>query len=107
MPNWLQNPGRRGIAGFKFVLFFVCLIPLALLSWGFTEWPWLRLSWRCSSANVASQRTAERAGLQREGVLRSHEVNGDGVRRDTFCYAHLRDEWSRLQQVSDTRRSPR
>jgi RimJ/RimL family protein N-acetyltransferase len=72
----------------------------ALLRWGFTEWPWQRLSWRCSSANVASQRTAERAGLQREGVLRSHEVNGDGVRRDTFCYAHLRDEWSRLQQAS-------
>jgi [ribosomal protein S5]-alanine N-acetyltransferase len=65
----------------------------SLLCWGFAEWPWLRLSWRCSSANRASQRTAERAGLQREGLLRSHEIGVDGQRRDTCCYAILRDEW--------------
>jgi RimJ/RimL family protein N-acetyltransferase len=67
----------------------------ALLRWGFTEWPWLRISWRCSSANLASQRTAEKAGLQREGVLRSHALDPDGQRRDTCCYAMLRDEWER------------
>lgn len=77
----------------------------ALLRWGFTEWPWLRLSWRCSSSNVASQRTAEKAGLQREGVLRSHAIDPDGARRDTFCYAHLRDEWLRLQQGRETPRT--
>ena len=65
----------------------------SLVRWGFSEWPWLRLSWRCSSANLASQRTAEKAGLQREGVLRSHAVDPDGQRRDTCCYAILRDEW--------------
>jgi RimJ/RimL family protein N-acetyltransferase len=65
----------------------------ALLHWGFTEWPWLRLSWRCSSANVASQRVAEKAGLRREGVLRSLAVDADGQRRDTVCYAILRDDW--------------
>jgi RimJ/RimL family protein N-acetyltransferase len=64
----------------------------ALIRWGFTDWPWLRLSWRCSSANVASQRTAERAGMQREGVLRSHAIGPDGERRDTVCYAVLRSE---------------
>lgn len=65
----------------------------ALLHWGFTEWPWLRLSWRCSSANVASQRVAEKAGLLREGVLRSLVVDADGERRDTVCYAMLREDW--------------
>ncbi|HKO92939.1 MAG TPA: GNAT family protein [Polyangiaceae bacterium] len=65
----------------------------ALLRWGFSEWPWLRLSWRCSSANLASQRVAEKAGLQREGVLRSHAIDPGGLRRDTICYAILRDEW--------------
>jgi len=67
----------------------------ALVRWGFTEWPWLRLSWRCSSANRASQRTAEKGGLQREGVLRSHAIDPDGQRRDTCCYAILREEWLR------------
>jgi RimJ/RimL family protein N-acetyltransferase len=69
----------------------------ALLRWGFTEWPWLRLSWRCSGANVASQRTAEKGGLLREGVLRSNAIDPDGQRRDTFCYALLRDDWLRQQ----------
>ena len=65
----------------------------ALLRWGFSAWPWLRLSWRCSSANRASQRVAEKAGMQREGVLRSHAIDPDGSRRDTVCYAALREEW--------------
>lgn len=64
-----------------------------LLRWGFSEWPWLRLSWRCSGANKASARVAEKAGMQREGVLRSHAIDPDGARRDTLCYAALRSEW--------------
>ena len=64
-----------------------------VLRWGFEEWPWVRLSWRCSGANAASQRVAEKAGLQREGVLRSHAVDPDGSRRDTVCYAMLREGW--------------
>lgn len=64
-----------------------------ILRWGFSEWPWLRLSWRCSNANSASRRVAEKAGLQREGVLRSHALDPDGSRRDTLCYAALRSEW--------------
>lgn len=64
-----------------------------LLRWGFSDWPWLRLSWRCSGANRASQRVAEKAGMLREGILRSHAVDPDGARRDTWCFAALRDEW--------------
>jgi N-acetyltransferase len=65
----------------------------AMLRWGFEKWPWVRLSWRCSSANAASQRVAEKAGLHREGVLRSHAFDPDGSRRDTVCYGILREEW--------------
>lgn len=65
----------------------------AMLTWGFSGWPWQRLSWRCSSANVASQRVAEKAGMACEGVLRYHERDGEGVRRDTLCFAALRGEW--------------
>jgi RimJ/RimL family protein N-acetyltransferase len=72
----------------------------ALLSWGFEEWPWVRLSWRCSSSNVASQRVAEKAGLQREGVLRSHALDADRSRRDTVCYALLRDAWCQRNAAS-------
>ena len=64
-----------------------------LLRWGFSEWPWLRLSWRCSGFNKASQRVAEKAGMAREGVLRSYAVGPDGTRHDTVCYAALKGEW--------------
>lgn len=39
--------------------------------------------------NVASVRTAERAGYLRERLLRDHEVAG--VRRDVLCFAVARD----------------
>ena len=67
---------------------------LAVLEWGFTEWPWLRLSWRCDPLNTASARVAEKAGMQVEGTLRNQTwaVQGDG-RRDTLCFSMLRDEW--------------
>ena len=65
-----------------------------LLAWGFDEWPWQRQSWRCDSRNVASMRTAEKAGMVREGVLRGQMAEvGDG-RCDTVCFAALRSEWA-------------
>lgn len=67
----------------------------ALLAWGFTEWPWLRLSWRCDDLNAASVRAAEKAGLEREGVLRGQQAEVGEGRRDTLCFALLREEWLR------------
>jgi RimJ/RimL family protein N-acetyltransferase len=42
--------------------------------------------------NRASQRVAEKAGFQREGVLRSHLVHPDGRRRDTVMFSLLPGE---------------
>jgi RimJ/RimL family protein N-acetyltransferase len=65
----------------------------AMLRWGFDEWPWQRLSWRCDQRNQASLRVAEHAGLRHEGVLRGERAAvGDG-RRDTACYGLTRQEW--------------
>lgn len=66
---------------------------VALLRWGFDAWPWMRQSWRCDVTNIASARTAEKAGMQREGLLRSDFPVGDGLRRDTYIYAALREPW--------------
>jgi len=64
-----------------------------IVRWGFTEWPWLRLSWRCDERNVASVRVAQKSGLRLEGVLRGQRAEvGDG-RRDTACYAVTKAEW--------------
>lgn len=65
----------------------------AMLTWGFRAWPWERLAWRCSARNLASRRTAEKAGMQQEGRLRAHRRLPDGTRDDTLCFAALKGSW--------------
>ena len=64
----------------------------AMIRWGFAEWPWLRLTWHCDGRNLASYRVAEKAGMRLEGTLRRHFEARDGERRDTRCYAILKEE---------------
>jgi RimJ/RimL family protein N-acetyltransferase len=66
----------------------------ALVQWGFTEWGWNRLAWKCDINNVASQRTAEKAGFTLEGTLRKHLPNHHGgAKRDALYYGILKEEW--------------
>lgn len=65
-----------------------------ILKWGFSAWPWERLAWRCSGRNLASQRTAEKAGLRREGTLRGYQRMPDGSRDDVVCFAILRADFA-------------
>jgi RimJ/RimL family protein N-acetyltransferase len=62
----------------------------AMLDWGFSEWPWQRLEWRCDPRNIASRRVAEKAGLVLEGTLREDSVDAEGERRSTHIFATLR-----------------
>ena len=68
----------------------------AILEWGFVEWPWERLTWHCDARNVASRRTAEKAGMVYEGRLRGRYREADGTRRDALCFGALRGEWEAL-----------
>lgn len=66
----------------------------ALIQWGFTEWHWSRLAWRCDVENEPSRRTAEKAGLTLEAILRHHLPNiRTGDKSDTCYYAILKSEW--------------
>lgn len=65
----------------------------AILEWGFSVWPWDRLTWRCDERNVASRRVAEKAGMLYEGRFRGVRLMPDGTRENTLCFAALRGEW--------------
>ncbi len=65
----------------------------AMLEWGFGEWGWERLIWKCDSKNLASARTAEKAGMTREATFRSDALGVDGNRRNTHQYALLKTEF--------------
>lgn len=64
-----------------------------LLGWGFTVWPWECLVWYCNDRNVASRRTAEKAGMVCDGRLRARSRQSDGSRDDMLCFSALRSEW--------------
>lgn len=68
-----------------------------MLRWGFSEWPWLRLSWRCDERNHASLRVAQKAGLLFEGVARGVNADVGEDRRDTACYAITKQDWFQRQ----------
>src|SRR5262249_41575422 len=65
----------------------------AMLEWGFTDWEWERLVWRCDTNNLASTRVAHKCDLTLEGTLRSDAFDVYGQRRNTYLFAMLRDEW--------------
>lgn len=65
---------------------------LAMLRWGFSEWPWERLEWRCDQRNEASRRTAEKAGMRHEGSLRGDKPEVGEGRRTTLVYGLTRQD---------------
>jgi RimJ/RimL family protein N-acetyltransferase len=64
----------------------------AVVAWAFSV-PAIRRVWAtCDTANVASARVLEKAGLEREGTLRQAIVrpNLGNEPRDAFIYARVR-----------------
>lgn len=57
--------------------------------WALDELRLARLALTTEPENHASQRVAERAGFQREGVLRSYTKRQDGTRADAVLYSLL------------------
>jgi len=65
---------------------------VALLEFGFTQLGLNRVEADIDPRNVASARTLERLGFQREGLLRQRWIVGDEV-SDTAIYGLLAHEW--------------
>lgn len=68
------------------------LVLKMMLDWGFSEWPWRRIIWRCSHQNFASARVAEKNGLRKEATFKLGSLR-KGVFEDDYLYAILRDEY--------------
>ncbi len=66
----------------------------AIADWAFTEWPFLRLSWKCNATNTASQRVAQKAGFAFDGVDRGqYDAANPDVRREGWNYSLLKSDW--------------
>ena len=64
-----------------------------MLEWGFGEWGWERLIWKCDTRNIGSKRVAEKCGLTLEATFRSDALDVEGNRRDTYQFAILKSDW--------------
>ena len=64
----------------------------ALSRWAFGSLGLGRIELVTDPENIASQRVAEKAGFQREGVLRSMLLNRDGSRRDGVMFSLLPED---------------
>lgn len=64
----------------------------ALCRWAVDTLDFKRLELLTDPDNVASQRVAEKAGFQREGLLRSSLEYRDGRRRDSIMFSALPEE---------------
>jgi RimJ/RimL family protein N-acetyltransferase len=67
----------------------------ALCRWAVDDLGLKRLELVTDPRNVASQRVAEKAGFQREGILRSALEYRDGTRRDSLMFSLLAEELGR------------
>jgi len=64
----------------------------AVSRWAFESLGLGRVELVTDPENIASQRVAEKAGFQREGVLRSLLLNRDGSRRDGVMFSLLPED---------------
>ena len=55
------------------------------------------VGWRTDNYNFASQRSIERLGARKDGVLRHHALRRDGTVRDTVMYSLAAGEWPEVK----------
>jgi len=78
-----------------------------LLQYAFETLKYNRVQFKTDIRNVRSQKSIERLGAKKEGVLRSSMLLPDGYRRDSAYYSILVEEWhghvkSKLQTLLST-----
>ena len=64
-----------------------------LFEYLFTETETLRIEFKTDVLNVPARKGMEKAGIIKEGILRSHTLMTNNRRRDTLYYSILKDEW--------------
>lgn len=68
-------------------------VKLLLLNYGFDVLDLNRIELKTSLLNTISQKAMQNIGAVREGTLRRHSINEDGLVRDTVYFSFIREEW--------------
>lgn len=68
-----------------------------LLSYGFDQLQLNRIELKTSLLNLISQKAMLNIGAVKEGVLRRHSINDDGLVRDTVYFSFISEEWPEIK----------
>jgi N-acetyltransferase len=74
-----------------------------LLAHAFEELNCIRVQFKADARNERSVRAIERLGAKWEGILRSHYIMQDGVRRDSVYFSILDREWGDVKKQLEIR----
>lgn len=66
---------------------------LLLLTRAFEELDCIAVEFRTHFFNYQSRRGIERLGAKQDGILRNHQIGGNGTLRDTVVYSIIAAEW--------------
>lgn len=72
-----------------------------LLAHAFENWDCIAVEFRTHWHNRQSRRAIERLGAKLDGVLRQHQVNAQGLLRDTCVYSIISSEWPTVRSHLD------
>ena len=68
-----------------------------LLTNGFEKWDLNRIELKTSHLNLKSQNAMLAIGAVKEGTLRRHTINEDGLIRDTVYFSFIKEEWEEVK----------
>jgi len=71
---------------------------LMLLTHAFEKLDCIAVEFRTHWFNHASRKAIARLGAKQDGVLRNHQVDRDGVKRDTVVFSILDSEWPAVKR---------
>ncbi len=69
-----------------------------LLSFAFDVMSLNRIKLKTSHLNLKSQGAMLKIGAVKEGTLRKHWINENGVIRDTVYFSFIKEEWDETKQ---------
>ncbi len=70
-----------------------------LLSFGFNTLDLNRIELKTSHLNVRSQGAMLKIGAVKEGTLRRHSINDNGVVRDTVYFSFIKEDWPGIRET--------
>lgn len=76
---------------------------LLLLSHAFEQLHSIAVEFRTHWHNHASSQAIARLGARQDGVLRNHQIDADGLYRDTVVFSILESEWPVVKKSLTTR----